>query len=120
MKFEEVLEEEENIENLLLEKPANWYARHWSAETGLWSYEHREKLGLKARDGYVVHHKDGNHHNNHKRNLVKLTRAEHARIEKPALKHDHCKIKGCKNKHFGRGYCAQHYWLKITKKGKKK
>lgn len=111
-----------NEEELITEKAANLYRRRWNSKfgkKGLWSYEHREKLGLTPDDrDYIVHHKDGNHENNHKRNLVALTRAEHAAQEKPALKHEKCKI--CGNKHFGRGYCAKHYYLYVTKKNKKK
>lgn len=99
---------------ILLEKPANEYNRHWSKDTNLWSYEHREKLGLSDKDrDIVVHHKDGNHKNNNKKNLKAMTRAEHAAAEKPALKHTHCKL--CKNKHYAKGYCAKHYWLYVTK-----
>lgn len=110
MNLEEILEEE-----IIIEHKANLYDRHWSVETGLWSYAHREKLGLGPNDrDYVVHHKDGNINNNRKSNLQKLTRAEHAAIGKPALKHEKCKI--CGAKHFGKGYCAKHYWLLVTKK----
>lgn len=101
-------------EQLLLEKPANEYSRRWNKETNLWSYQHREKLGLTPKDrDKVVHHKDGNHKNNNKKNLKAMTRAEHAAAEKPALKHKTCKI--CGNKHYARHLCAKHYWLYITK-----
>ena len=117
MKLEEFIEEyEEEME--LDEHPANEYSRHWDKERNLWVYDHRMKLGLSDKDrDYIVHHKDGNHHNNSKRNLLRLTRAEHARVEKPALKHDKCKV--CGGKHFGRGYCAKHYYLYITKPKRK-
>jgi hypothetical protein len=117
MKFDEILEEEYEDCDTLLEHPANEYDRHWNRKFGLWEYSHRTKLGLTPRNRkWVVHHKDGNIHNNSKWNLEKLTRAEHARVGKPALKHEKCKI--CGAKHFGKGYCAHHYWLYVTKKNK--
>jgi len=101
-------------EYILLEKPANEYNRHWDKNTNLWSYDHREKLGLSSKDNnLVVHHKDGNHKNNNKKNLKAVSRAEHARLEKPALKYKTCKI--CGGKHYAKHLCAKHYWLLITK-----
>lgn len=105
------------LEDILSENhKASDYKRWWNKETGLWEYEHRNKLGLTSADTEkVVHHKDGNIHNNKKSNLQILDRGSHAAIGKPALKWDHCKIKNCKEKHFSKGYCRKHYWEKFNK-----
>lgn len=93
---------------------ANQYPRHWNKETNLWSYSHREKLGLGPNDrDKVVHHKDGDINNFHKRNLQILTRGEHAAIGKPALKHEKCRY--CGEKHFAKGLCRKHYYKKFRK-----
>ena len=117
MTVEEILNEEEK-ETLLTEKSANLYPRHWDNSKRLWVYDHREKLGLseKNRD-LVVHHKDDDETNFNPDNLVAITRAEHARIGKPALKHEKCRI--CGAKHFAKGLCQKHYkriWRKSLMK----
>ena len=47
-------------------------------------YEHREKmeqyLGRKLEKNEVVHHKDGNRHNNDLDNLEVMSRSEHTRL----------------------------------------
>lgn len=109
----------EKILSLLEHKPwtANQYARKWNPSAGkhgLWSYEHRDKLGLTNKDSeYVVHHKDGDIHNNKKSNLEAISRAEHARVGKPALKHEKCRI--CGEPHFAKGLCRHHYYKKYKK-----
>lgn len=94
---------------------ANDYDREWDSKNNRWSYKHRKKLGVENRSDLVVHHKDGNIHNNCAANLEAISRAEHAAVGKPALKWDHCKIKNCKEKHFSKGYCRKHYWEKFNK-----
>jgi len=37
-------------------------------------------LGRKLEPGEIVHHKDGNKHNNNIRNLQIMTRAEHMKV----------------------------------------
>lgn len=105
--LEEILEEGKK-------KPwtANQYKRRWNAQTNLWSYSHREKLGLTPADkDKVVHHKNGDIHDNRKSNLEVLTRGEHAAVGKPALKHEKCRY--CDNKHFAKGLCRHHYFKKF-------
>lgn len=46
----------------------------------IWKYEHRLKVG--AKDGQVVHHKDGNPGNNSKSNLQVTSKAGHNKIDK--------------------------------------
>jgi hypothetical protein len=113
MKIKEIL-------NYLQEDSSNWhkandYIRFWSKEKNKWIYKHREKLGVIDNPNLVVHHKDGNIHNNCAKNLEAISRAEHAKIGKPALKWKHCIIKNCKEKHFSKGYCRKHYWEKFNK-----
>ena len=116
MTLEELLE---NIDDeTLLEKAANLYPRKWDKEKKLWVYDHREALGLTDKDvDLIVHHKNGDEKDFSKGNLVAITRAEHARLEKPALKYEKCKL--CGEKHFAKGYCQKHYkriWRKALKK----
>lgn len=117
MTVEEILNEE-GKDTLLTEKKANLYPRHWDNEKRLWVYDHREKLGLTEKDkNLIVHHKDDDEKNHSIDNLVALTRAEHARIGKPALKHEKCRI--CGAKHFAKHLCQKHYkrlWRKAILK----
>lgn len=114
MKIQEIL-------NLLEEKKdwhkANEYSRVWNPKAGkkgLWEYKHRAKLGLYSTDtDKVVHHKNGNIHDNRKSNLEVVSRAKHAALGKPALKHEKCKY--CKEKHFAHGLCRHHYFKKYKK-----
>jgi hypothetical protein len=109
MKINEVLE--------LLEKDENgWhtgdeYKRRWNSKTGLWEYAHRKKLGLgPGSKDKVVHHKNGNIHDNRPSNLEVVSRAKHAAVGKPALKHEKCRY--CDKPHFGKGLCRTHYFKK--------
>lgn len=102
------------IKELLIKEnwTANQYNRSWNTETNLWQYEHRAKLGLGPNDrDKVVHHKDGNIHNNRKSNLEILDRGSHARTGRPALKHEKCTK--CGKKHFAKGFCRQCYYKKF-------
>jgi hypothetical protein len=93
---------------------ANQYKRRWNKEIGLWTYEHREKMGLTNKDiDKVVHHKNGDIHDNRKSNLEVVDRKTHAAIGKPALKHEKCRY--CDKPHFARGLCRSHYYKKFKK-----
>ena len=50
-------------------------------------------LGRKLKRGEIVHHKDGNKHNNSPRNLVVMTQSEHMRM------HIHQMLKARKRQH---------------------
>lgn len=106
-------------------KPTD-YDRHWVEFTpeerdsyeeehgkkvyGYWSYKHREEAGAKFNDGFVVHHKDNDKHDNKKKNLQKVTRAEHCQIDPNAAKpHKGEVCKDCGGKYYGRGYCYKCY-----------
>jgi hypothetical protein len=104
---------------ILYEKRANEYDRDWDAKKQLWSYLHRRKLELDETSNLVVHHKDGDHTNNSKKNLEALTRAEHCSVEKPAKKQpDHCTHSGCNKKCFSHSLCVKHFfqWYRSKKK----
>lgn len=107
MTVEEILDEASK-EEVITEKSANLYPRKWDNKKRLWVYKHRELLGLSDKDrDLVVHHKDDDETNFDPDNLVAVTRAEHARLGKPALKHEKCKI--CGAPHFAKGLCQKHY-----------
>ncbi len=107
MKIKQVLDLLEKDENG--HWTANEYKRTWNSKTGLWEYNHRSKLGLSPTNkDKVVHHKNGDIHDNRKSNLEVVSRAEHAATGKPALKHEKCRY--CKEKHFGKGLCRYHYF----------
>lgn len=107
------------IDEILTEKSANLYKRNWNQEKRLWVYAHREALGLSEKDRHlVVHHKDDDETNFDPSNLVALTRAEHAKIGRPALKHEKCKI--CGKPHFARALCLMHYMREYRKEKRKK
>jgi hypothetical protein len=105
MKIKEVLS--------LLENKKDWhtadqYSRKWNSKTGLWEYAHRKKLGLgPGSKDKVVHHKNGNIKDNRPSNLEVVSRAKHAALGKPALKHTKCKK--CGKSHFGLGLCRTCY-----------
>lgn len=54
-----------------------------------------------ARD---VHHKDGDHTNNARPNLIRLCRSCHVRVHRPRRT---CSL--CTRPHKGHGYCDMHY-----------
>lgn len=74
-------------------------------------HEHRvvmeRKLGRKLCKGEVVHHIDGNAHNNHPDNLMVTTQSEHARAH--STKNRICSVAGCGAKHAAKGFCNRHY-----------
>ena len=105
-------------DKILSEKAANLYKRHWDKDLNLWVYDHRDKLGLSPNNQEIVHHKNGNHKDNSEENLEPLSRADHARVERPALKHETCKI--CGEKHYAEHLCQKHYMRKYRKALKKK
>lgn len=111
------------LKELLLEKNANLYPRIWDTtlgKRGLWKYKHREilekKLGRKLRSDEIIHHKDDDENNFSLNNLQVVSRAEHARIGKPAKKYDGCKIPNCKRKHHAKGFCHLHYMKYLQNK----
>lgn len=135
MTIAEILSKEEfqKLDEAKITSPLE-YERHWiefpkgeehfskngNKLHGYWSYTHRENAGCKYGDGKIVHHKDNNKHNNSKENLEITDRAGHCRIDPNAAKKyagKHCKIKGCKEKIFGRFLCHKHY-MQAYRKGK--
>lgn len=47
----------------------------------IWTYKHRRIAGVKVGDGSIIHHRDGNPHNNSKSNLQKTTMSGHNKID---------------------------------------
>lgn len=90
------------------------YKRAFNKLKKKYEYLHRAKTGA---DGYntVVHHKDGDKHNNNKNNLKIMSRSEHTGIENTKLKTQYttCTIKGCKRPHHAKGLCKSHYLTKL-------
>ena len=92
--------------------------KHYSKKTGnrlygRWIYRHREAAGAKYGDGKVVHHKNHNKHDNSKRNLSKISREEHCKVDPNARKCFKCKV--CGGEHFARGYCQKCYMRRFRK-----
>jgi hypothetical protein len=60
------------------------YREFRSAGTDEWERTHRraleKKLGRPVRDGYVVHHRDGDKMNNRPENLFEIHRRVHSRL----------------------------------------
>lgn len=72
-------------------------------------------LGRKLRPDEIVHHKDGNGHNNPPENLELTTRSGHARIHRDILRRPRvvslrkCTWPGCERNQTAKGYCSWHY-----------
>jgi len=111
----------ELVKKEMIEMKMNEYERKWDNKKRRWIYKHREviesHLGRKLRSNEHVHHIDGNPKNNNIYNLKILSREEHVRIHKPALKNRKCSIKNCKRKHHAKGLCNMHYMRLLRKNG---
>lgn len=101
-----------------IEYPKN--EKHYSKKTGnrlygYWQYKHISNAnnGKRLPRGYVVHHKDGDKHNNKKSNLQIVTRSEHCKIDPNARKCYKCKI--CGGEHYSHHLCKKHYMQKFRK-----
>ncbi|MBK9976223.1 MAG: HNH endonuclease [Planctomycetes bacterium] len=74
-------------------------------------HEHRvvmeQHIGRPLGSLEIVHHIDGNKHNNAIENLVITTQAEHAREH--STKNRKCSLPGCDRKHVAHGLCGHHY-----------
>lgn len=83
-------------------------------------HQHRvimeQKLGRSLIYGEIVHHIDGNKKNNNPDNLVLTTRQKHS-AQHSTKYNPICKVIGCGEKHFGKGYCARHLW-QVRRHGK--
>ena len=92
-------------------------------------HEHRvvmeEMLGRRLGPEEIVHHKDGNPHNNNLDNLELTTRAKHPSFHKEDMRQEHtvkeldCTWVGCTRKQRCGGYCSLHY-QKLWRLQKKK
>lgn len=105
---------------------ASEYLRHWEEfpkdekhysktgkrKYGKWVYDHKENAGIGESDNMVVHHKNGDKHDNRKSNLQICSRAEHCKIDPNARKFTDCMISGCENKHYSHHLCLKHYMQK--------
>lgn len=69
-------------------------------------------LGRSLQPGEVVHHKDGNRHNNLPENLVLTVQSDHVRLH--FTKNRKCTVFGCGRKHAAKGFCLNH-WSKNRK-----
>jgi hypothetical protein len=74
-------------------------------------HEHRvvaeQKLGRALVPGEIVHHIDGNRHNNAPENLEVMTQSQHARLH--STKNRICSVPGCGRKHAAKGLCMNHW-----------
>ncbi len=96
------------------------YVREWDNDNRLWVYEHRtvieNYLGRSLYSDEHIHHIDENPKNNSLSNLDIVSKSEHCRIHKPALKNRLCSIENCDVKHHSKGYCKKHY-ARMFRKG---
>lgn len=117
-KYTSALEYKRHWKELSKEEADKYNKEHGTHIHGYWVYDHREAAGATYGDNTVVHHKDHDKHNNHKRNLMKISRADHCIVDPNALKHkgEKCKEKGCGNDYYAKGYCYKHYMKHYRKK----
>lgn len=84
-------------------------------------FEHRwvveQHIGRYLKVNEIIHHINGIKNDNRLENLVITNNTEHCHkydAHHPGVNRI-CDIPQCKKKHFGRGYCEQHYWTEYLK-----
>ncbi len=90
----------------------NDYERRWNNTKRRWVLLHREimeqHIGRQLNSNEHIHHYNGLPRDNRIENLAIVTKAEHIRIHKPALKNRVCQKEGCLGKHHAKGLCKKH------------
>ena len=72
-----------------------------------------KKIGRTLKKNEIVHHLNGNKHNNKPSNLIIMTNAAHSRLH--STKNRKCVIFNCGMKHLALNLCSKHYYREKRK-----